>query len=217
MKKTAIVFLAALAFAGASCDKTQQQTSDAYYSNEQTQPPAPQIIETPMQEPEDKSGPIVILKTDLGEITLQLFENAAPKTVENFVTLAEKDFYDGIQFHRIIKDFMIQGGDPLSKSEPQNYAMHGRGGPGYQFEDEINGFKIVRGRIAMANAGPDTNGSQFFIVTTPAAEWLDGRHTVFGEVIKGMDVVDAIENVETNAADHPVNPLKIQDVIVQKP
>src|SRR5579884_3469922 len=129
------------------------------------------------------------LSTNHGAIEVELFDEDAPKTVENFVKLARDGFYDGVIFHRIIKDFMIQGGDPEGT---------GRGGPGYTFEDEINRHKIVRGALAMANAGPNTNGSQFFIVTTDAAPWLDGRHTVFGQVTAGMETVDAIEALPTD-------------------
>src|SRR5262249_55354357 len=125
-----------------------------------------------------------VMTTSEGDITFELFDADAPKTVQNFKDLAGKGFYDGLTFHRIIKDFMIQGGCPSGT---------GTGGPGYQFEDEFNQHKVVRGALAMANAGPNTNGSQFFIVTTGAAPWLDGKHTVFGEVTDGMDVVDAIE------------------------
>src|SRR2546423_8533825 len=121
------------------------------------------------------------IQTNKGTIKFELLEQDAPKTTENFRLLAEKGFYDGVIFHRIIRGFMIQGGDPTGT---------GTGGPGYTFEDEINDHKVVRGAIAMANAGPNTNGSQFFIVTTDAAPWLDGKHTVFGEVASGMDVVD---------------------------
>src|SRR5215213_931706 len=128
------------------------------------------------------------MKTTEGDIVLELFDEDAPKTVENFRKLAGEGFYDGLIFHRIIADFMIQGGCPQGT---------GTGGPGYTFEDEINDHKIVKGTLAMANAGPNTNGSQFFIVTTGAAPWLDGKHTVFGEVIDGMDVVDAIESTPT--------------------
>lgn len=216
MYKPLFVLLTAFAFTGAACNQSATTSQDYYFNDQETQPPVSQPPNT-MQESEDKSGPIVIMKTDLGDIKIQLFQNAAPKTVENFITLAEKDFYDGIQFHRVIPDFMIQGGDPLTKSEPLNYSVHGRGGPGYKFEDEFNAFKVVRGRIAMANSGANTNGSQFFIVTTAAAPHLDGVHTVFGEVIEGMDVVDAIEQVKTGAANHPVEPMKIVDVIVTKP
>ena len=127
----------------------------------------------------------------------------APKTVSNFTDLAGKGFYDGVIFHRIIRDFMIQGGDPTGT---------GTGGPGYTFEDEINDHKVVRGAIAMANSGPNTNGSQFFIVTTGQAPWLDGKHTVFGEVTAGMDVVDKIEGLETDARDKPRAEARIDSV-----
>ena len=143
------------------------------------------------------------MTTNLGPIAIELFDEDAPKTVENFRKLAGDGFYDGVIFHRIIKDFMIQGGDPTGT---------GTGGPGYQFEDEFNQHKIVRGALAMANAGPNTNGSQFFIVTTDAAPWLDGKHTVFGRVTDGMDVVDEIEGTETDARDKPVNDVKIESV-----
>jgi peptidyl-prolyl cis-trans isomerase B (cyclophilin B) len=135
-----------------------------------------------------------ILHTNRGDITVELFDDDARKTVANFTKLAGDSFYDGVIFHRVIKDFMIQGGDPTGT---------GRGGPGYTFEDEINDHKIVRGALAMANAGPNTNGSQFFIVTTDAAPWLDGKHTVFGQVVDGMDVVDQIEAGDTDRNDRP--------------
>ena len=150
-----------------------------------------------------------IMITNKGSITLELFNNDAPKTVENFVKLAQNGFYNGTRFHRVIKDFMIQGGDPLSKDMYQK-PLWGTGGPGYAFADEINSHKIVRGALAMANAGPNTNGSQFFIVTTTAAPWLDGKHTVFGKVISNMETVDLIENTPTGNQDQP-----IVDVIVQ--
>jgi cyclophilin family peptidyl-prolyl cis-trans isomerase len=134
------------------------------------------------------------LHTNHGAIALELFDDAAPKTVDNFLKLARDGFYDGVIFHRVIPDFMIQGGDPTGT---------GSGGPGYQFEDEINDHKVERGALAMANAGPNTNGSQFFIVTTPAAPWLDGKHTVFGRVTDGMDVVDTISDLDTDARDRP--------------
>jgi peptidyl-prolyl cis-trans isomerase B (cyclophilin B) len=143
------------------------------------------------------------MTTNHGPIVFEMFDEDAPKTVENMRKLAGDGFYDGLSFHRIIKDFMIQGGCPEGT---------GRGGPGYTFEDEINDHKVVRGALAMANAGPNTNGSQFFIVTTGAAPWLDGKHTVFGEVIDGMDVVDAIESVPTDAADKPLDPQAIERV-----
>jgi len=141
------------------------------------------------------------MNTTLGTIDLELFEEDAPETVANFVKLAGDHFYDGIIFHRVISGFMIQGGCPQGT---------GTGGPGYTFGDEINQHKVVRGALAMANAGPNTNGSQFFIVTTEAAPWLDGKHTVFGRVTGGMDIVDAIEAVPTGAGDRPVDPPVIQ-------
>jgi cyclophilin family peptidyl-prolyl cis-trans isomerase len=143
------------------------------------------------------------MHTTEGPIVLELFEEDAPKTVDNFLTLSRKGFYDGIVFHRVIKDFMIQGGCPQGT---------GTGGPGYEFEDEINEHKIVRGALAMANAGPNTNGSQFFVVTRDEASWLDGKHTVFGRVDEGMETVDAIEAVDTDASDRPSEPVVIERV-----
>jgi peptidyl-prolyl cis-trans isomerase B (cyclophilin B) len=143
------------------------------------------------------------LHTNHGPIAVELFDDDAPKTVENFTKLARDGFYDGVVFHRVIPDFMIQGGDPTGT---------GSGGPGYTFEDEFNDNKIVRGALAMANAGPNTNGSQFFIVTTEAASWLDGKHTVFGRVTDGMDVVNAISALETDARDRPRTDVVIERV-----
>jgi peptidyl-prolyl cis-trans isomerase B (cyclophilin B) len=143
------------------------------------------------------------LQTNAGPIVIEFFDDDAPKTVENFRKLAGEGFYDGVIFHRVIPDFMIQGGDPEGT---------GTGGPGYTFEDEFNDHKVVRGALAMANAGPNTNGSQFFIVTTGAAPWLDGKHTVFGEIVEGMDTVDAIEASETDARDKPLDEKKIESV-----
>jgi peptidyl-prolyl cis-trans isomerase B (cyclophilin B) len=143
------------------------------------------------------------LHTNVGPISIEFFDEDAPKTVENFRKLAGDGFYDGLTFHRVIPDFMIQGGCPEGT---------GTGGPGYTFEDEINEHKIVRGALAMANAGPDTNGSQFFIVTTEAAPWLDGKHTVFGQVTAGMEIVDAIEATATDGSDRPVDEQKIERV-----
>lgn len=156
----------------------------------------------------------VVLETSHGDITINLFEEAAPKTVENFVTLAREDFYDGTRFHRVIPDFMIQGGDPLSKDVSQK-ARWGSGGPGYTFADEINDYKLVQGRVAMANRGPDTNGSQFFIVTAEHTSWLDGVHTVFGEVTGGMNVVMEIQRVPTDNRDRPTRDVVIEDVILR--
>jgi peptidyl-prolyl cis-trans isomerase B (cyclophilin B) len=143
------------------------------------------------------------MNTTQGAIDLELFDDDAPKTVQNFRKLAGEGFYDGIIFHRVIPDFMIQGGCPEGT---------GTGGPGYTFEDEFNHHKIVRGALAMANAGPNTNGSQFFIVTTDSAPWLDGKHTVFGRVADGMDTIDAIEGLETDGRDRPIEPPKIESI-----
>ena len=140
------------------------------------------------------------MATSEGEIVLELFDADAPNTVENFRKLADDGFYDGLIFHRVIRGFMLQAGCPQGT---------GTGGPGYTFEDEINPHKIVRGALAMANAGPDTNGSQFFIVTADACAWLDGKHTVFGQVTDGMDVVDKLEGVATDGGDRPAEPVGI--------
>jgi len=142
------------------------------------------------------------LHTNQGDIAVELFDDDAPKTVDNFTSLAGKGFYDGVIFHRVIPDFMIQGGDPTGT---------GSGGPGYTFEDEFNNHPVARGALAMANAGPNTNGSQFFIVTADACPWLDGKHTVFGQVTNGMDVVDKISAVERDAADRPR-----EDVVIER-
>ncbi len=145
----------------------------------------------------------VVLHTNKGDITITFYGDDAPLSVGNFLMLAQDGFYDGITFHRVIKDFMIQGGDPTGT---------GAGGPGYTFEDESNDHKVVRGAVAMANAGPNTNGSQFFIVTAQAAPWLDGKYTVFGSVVDGMDVVDAIESVATDRNDKPLEDVTIKSV-----
>jgi len=143
------------------------------------------------------------MHTTEGQITFELFDADAPKTVENFRKLAGEGFYDGLAFHRIIRDFMIQGGCPQGT---------GTGGPGYTFEDEFNEHKVVRGALAMANSGPNTNGSQFFIVTTEAAPWLDGKHTVFGAVTEGMDAVDRLEGVPTGRGDRPKSAVAIESI-----
>jgi peptidyl-prolyl cis-trans isomerase B (cyclophilin B) len=142
------------------------------------------------------------LHTNQGAIVVELFDDDAPKTVDNFLSLARKGFYDGVIFHRVIPDFMIQGGDPTGT---------GSGGPGYTFEDEFNEHPVAKGALAMANAGPNTNGSQFFIVTADACPWLDGKHTVFGRVTGGMDVIDAISALDTDARDRPR-----QDVVIER-
>jgi peptidyl-prolyl cis-trans isomerase B (cyclophilin B) len=145
------------------------------------------------------------LTTNHGDIVLELFDDDAPKTVDNFRKLAEDGYYDGLIFHRVIPDFMIQGGCPEGT---------GTGGPGYTFEDEFNDHKVARGALAMANAGPNTNGSQFFIVTTQSAPWLDGKHTVFGEVTEGMDVVDTISELPRDGRDRPQQEARIERLAI---
>ena len=143
------------------------------------------------------------MRTTVGVIVFELFDEDAPKTVANFKKLATDGFYDGLTFHRIIKDFMVQGGCPEGT---------GTGGPGYQFADEFNDHKVVYGALAMANAGPNTNGSQFFIVTADEAPWLDGKHTVFGQVVEGEDVLERLNNTPTGGADRPLTPVYISSV-----
>ncbi len=143
------------------------------------------------------------LHTSEGPVEIELFPNEAPKTVENFVKLAKDGFYDGLKFHRVIPDFMIQGGCPQGT---------GTGGPGYQFEDEFNEHKVVKGALAMANSGPATNGSQFFIVTAEATPWLDGKHTVFGQVRSGQDVVDKISQADRDGRDMPKTDITIDRI-----
>jgi len=151
-----------------------------------------------------------VLKTNLGDIELSFYGDESPNTVNNFLTLAQSGFYNGTKFHRVIKDFMIQGGDPNSKDD--DWSNDGMGGPGYKFADEFNQEKLVKGSIAMANSGPDTNGSQFFIVTAEATPWLDGKHTNFGKVIKGLEVVEKIENLEVNQNDHPLQDATVNSI-----
>lgn len=146
------------------------------------------------------------ISTSEGDVVFELFDADAPKTVQNFKDLTAKGYYDGLIFHRVIADFMIQGGCPQGT---------GTGGPGYEFEDEINEHKIVRGTLAMANAGPNTNGSQFFIVTADATPWLDGKHTAFGQVSAGEDVVQRIGTTPTAAGDRPVTPIEIRSIKIE--
>jgi cyclophilin family peptidyl-prolyl cis-trans isomerase len=155
-----------------------------------------------------------ILKTNLGDIKVSFYGTNSPKTVNNFLNLAQQGFYNGTKFHRVIKDFMIQGGDPNSKSD--DWSTHGTGGPSYRFADEFNSHPLIRGSLAMANAGPDTNGSQFFIVTATATPWLDGRHTNFGQVVDGLDVVSQIEATKVNQNDHPLTDITIDSIELLK-
>jgi peptidyl-prolyl cis-trans isomerase B (cyclophilin B) len=151
-----------------------------------------------------------LIKTNLGNIKVKFYNADSPITVGNFLKLSQDGFYSGTKFHRVIKDFMIQGGDPNSKDD--DWSNDGQGGPGYSFQDEFNSHKLVKGSLAMANSRPNTNGSQFFIVTAAATAHLDGKHTNFGEVVEGMDVVTKIENVAKNSNDHPTEDVTIQSI-----
>ncbi|MBI4866501.1 MAG: peptidylprolyl isomerase [Candidatus Wallbacteria bacterium] len=166
----------------------------------------------PAEAPKEKL-PVVTIVTSMGSITAELFEDDAPNTVANFVSLAEKGFYSGCKFHRVIKDFMLQGGDPNSKEA--DVAKWGMGGPGYWFEDEFSSRTNEKYALSMANSGPNTNGSQFFIVTKEGGTpWLNGRHSVFGRVLKGQEVADAIEKVDTGEADRPKKDVVIEKVVI---
>lgn len=165
-------------------------------------------MDVPNQVIDQNKSYTAVFKTTMGDFKIKLFANETPMTVNNFVYLAQNKFYDGLIFHRVIKDFMIQGGDPVG---------NGTGGPGYRFNDEVSKQKIVKGSLAMANAGPNTNGSQFFIVTAPATPWLDGKHTNFGIVTEGLDIVEKISLVKTGSADKPVEDVVIKSVeIIQE-
>ena len=163
----------------------------------------------------EEKNPIAIIKTSAGDIKIELYKNFSPITVENFIELSKNNFYNGTKFHRVIKDFMIQGGDPLTKDNTKMDSW-GTGGPGYKFDDEINNTKLVKGSLAMANSGPNTNGSQFFIITADATPWLDGVHTNFGTVIEGMDVIMNIQNVETNSSDKPIQDIFINSIEIKE-
>ena len=156
-----------------------------------------------------------ILKTNLGDIKIKFYGDASPKTVNNFLSLAQDGFYNGTRFHRIINNFMIQGGDPNSKDLSKKN-MWGTGDPGYKFEDEFNNEKLVLGSLAMANSGPNTNGSQFFIVTAESTPWLDGKHTNFGKVVEGMDIVKKIEASEIDSRDCPLEEVVIESIELVK-
>lgn len=198
-----IIIVAAAAFFYAERDRAKKQSAIVSEKAAETEQPL-----------ENAAVSGAALKTSRGDIEIIFFRDKAPKTVENFVNLARSGFYDGTKFHRVIKDFMIQGGDPLSKDDSL-IGRWGTGGPGYQFDDEINSEKLTRGALAMANAGPNTNGSQFFIVTAPATPWLDGKHTVFGRVVRGMEVVDSVNIVSTSERDIPQAPVVIESVLLK--
>lgn len=162
----------------------------------------------------EKKSMNATIHTSMGDITVEFFPEIAPNAVANFTKLAKSGFYDGIKFHRVIKDFMIQAGDPLSKDDSKMMEW-GTGGPGYKFADEITPeSKNDLGTLAMANSGPNTNGSQFYI-NAKANNFLDGKYVVFGKVTKGLDVVLAIDNVKTGQADRPVTPVLIKSISLQ--
>ena len=219
MSKTLTLTLS-IGFLTAACTP---QTTDFFETNSNQARPTNANIPIIQQQPTNTNqsdssmsdSPVsdtvrAIIKTSHGSITVAFYGQDSPKTVNNFLKLAEEGFYDGTKFHRVIQDFMIQGGDPNSKTD--NTATWGTGDPGYKFEDEFNQHKLVRGSLAMANSGPNTNGSQFFIVTAEATPWLDGRHTNFGYVVEGIEVIEAIEAVKTTGPDRPVEPVVVQTI-----
>lgn len=221
MKKFLIIVFALVILSGCASNKKILTTSQATPSDPQKAEDMVNNLEKEVNNLEtgdnkiNMERQIATIKTNKGDIKVELFNDKSPKTVKNFVDLANKDFYDGILFHRVISDFMIQAGDPNTKTDPKNWATHGTGGPGYKFEDEFNDVPLVAGSLAMANAGPNTNGSQFFIVTAASTPWLDGRHTNFGQVVEGMDVVLEIQNVDTNESDHPLKDVVIKDIEIE--
>jgi len=193
-------------------EKAAQDVANA--TEQENQKIADALEQTETNTPADIQYSSAILHTTLGDITIKFYAKDAPKTVANFIKLASSNFYDKTTFHRAIKGFMIQGGDPNSKDSDKS--NDGQGGPGYTFQDEFNSHKLVRGSLAMANSGSNTNGSQFFIVTAASTPWLDGKHTNFGEVTSGLEIVDKIENSQTDATDHPVTDIAIKSVELVK-
>lgn len=217
--KIVFLFLAIFIVSGCASDKALETKKEAEEIKKVVEENSKQLnkkMEETLQEQSTSTPPTetevkeytekyngAVIKTNLGDITIKFFNEDSPKTVANFMKLADQGFYDGIIFHRVIPEFMIQGGDPNGT---------GTGGPGYKFVDEFNDRKLVAGSLAMANAGPNTNGSQFFIVTAEATPWLDGKHTNFGEVTEGMEIVKKIEAVKTNAMDKPLEDIAIKTV-----
>ncbi len=211
MKKIFILFgLALLLLAGCDTGVENKNQANNNVANDNKQAKIEAAIEKLGQENLLDQYNGAIIKTNQGDITVEFYNNDSPVTVNNFLNLAKQGFYDGTKFHRVIPDFMIQGGDPLSKDN--DWSDDGTGGPGYRFGDEFNTHKLVRGSLAMANAGANTNGSQFFIVTAPATPWLDGHHTNFGFVTDGMKVVDKIEAVQVDESDHPLDDMIIESI-----
>ncbi len=218
---TVIIILAL--FSSVWLSRQVQAPSPSEVSNKENEEILPAITTDTLATLQSVSGDIepishtvrATIKTTKGDIEIELYGADAPRTVGNFVKLARTDFYDGTTFHRVIPNFMIQGGDIFSR-DPAARAHHGTGGPGYTFADEINNRLLVRGSVAMANSGPHTNGSQFFIVTADATPHLDGKHTNFSSVVSGMDIVDAISAVETDEADNPIERVEIIDVVISE-
>jgi len=218
MKKFVILLSVLLLISGCSSSSDlykEKNESTKSESNQSTNMQTSQNSNQPQSENLFAEYKTAIIKTDLGNLKIEFYGNESPDTVNNFLTLAKKGFYDGTRFHRVIKDFMIQGGDPNSKDD--DWSNDGIGGPGYQFSDEFNNHALVRGSLAMANSGPNTNGSQFFIVTASSTPWLDGKHTNFGKVVEGIDIIDKIEAVETtgdygNPPNHPKKDVTINSI-----
>ncbi len=207
MKKGLVLLTILVLLFLAGCQKQADFKEKTSNDKSATEQEGKTMTEAPKMQIDENKTYTAKMQTSLGDIEIKLFAKDAPKTVNNFVALAKKDFYNDTIFHRVIKDFMIQGGDPEGT---------GMGGPGYRFEDEINSHKLVQGTLAMANAGPNTNGSQFFIVTAKSTPWLDGKHTAFGEVTKGMDVVMKIQGVETGQSDKPAEDVVIKSVTISE-
>lgn len=213
MKK--ILIFALLTFALAGCTTTAPEDTNSSTNTNLTQENEKTIPQVKTNQESEKETMENItqatITTNMGSFTVEFYNEDSPKTVANFVKLAQDGFYDGTKFHRIIKDFMIQGGDPLSKDDAMK-ARWGTGGPGYQFADEFNSHKLVKGSLAMANSGPNTNGSQFFIVTADATSWLDGIHTNFGQVTDGLDVVEKIGLVAVDGGDKPIEAVVVEKI-----
>lgn len=222
MNKLTVLFLVVVMLAGGFfVFRMMRPTESKETDLSQLPVGTPESTKQPSQPPQESTQPPqqttkmnyteAILHTNKGDIAIQFLPGQAPNTVANFEKLANSNFYDNVKFHRVIKGFMIQTGDPLTKDDSQ-MARWGTGGPGYTFADELGpNNHDVKGTVAMANAGPDTNGSQFFINLVDN-NFLDGKHTVFGKVVSGMDVVEAIGSVQTDSSDRPVDPVVIQSV-----
>ncbi len=214
MKKFIILPFLLLIFTGCSNDQSADKQSMANENLKVGESPIMQSVKIDSNNFSDLVSQYsqAIIKTNQGDITVSFYASDSPFTVNNFLNLAKLGFYDGTKFHRVIKGFMIQGGDPNSKDN--DWSDDGRGGPGYRFGDEFNSHKLVRGSLAMANSGPNTNGSQFFIVTAESTDWLDGKHTNFGKVKTGIDVVAKIENIKNNGKDGNPSYHPTEDVVI---